>query len=184
VSGRTAVEEDDMIRLVAALLVITMSSTAWAVPCIKQVYSDPKKEPDYKCPSPGEDALVPRLELKTSVELVPSKKPKIPWPGILMDKNRVLTLGMRITALRRLRWMDMVRAGELRENDRKYDAAQFTATINLRTAQRDNYKGQTKELQEKVISLNKWYRSPALWFAVGFVVAAGGATALAVGLRE
>jgi hypothetical protein len=166
-----------------ALTVLLCSAPAYATaPCTKQIYTDLKKEPNYSCPGPGEDSLVPRLQLKTSVELK-VKKPA-PWPGILMDKNRVMTLGLRIKALRRIRWQETIGWQEKLENEKKFQAAMYQATLNLRTSQRDNYKSQTKALQEEVIRLNKWYRSPTFWFATGFVVASAGATALAFGLRK
>lgn len=166
-----------------AFLILLISSTTWAqAPCSKQIYTDFKSEPNYDCPSPGEDALVPRLELKTSVALTPGAK--VPWDGILLDKNRVMTLGLRITALRRLRYLDLKSAAEQREAERKFEASQFAATLGLRTAQRDNYKSQTEALQKEVIKLNKWYRSPTFWFCAGVVVTAAGATALAFGLRK
>lgn len=167
----------------AVLIVLLFSAPAWAqTPCPTQIYTDAKKEPNYDCPSPGEDSLVPRLQLKTSVELV-VKKPA-PWSGILLDKNRVLTLGLRIKALRRIRWQENISFQEKLANEKKFDASMYQATLNLRTDQRDNYKKQTEALQKEVIRLNKWYRSPTFWFAAGFVTAAAGATALAFGLRK
>lgn len=163
------------------ICLLLLSSPAQAI-CVKQIYTDFKTEPDYNCPSPGEDALVPRLELKASVSL--KAKDKSPWDGILLDKNRVLTVGLRITALRRLRYLDMKAASEQKDALLKFETAQHAAALNLRTAQRDNYKSQTVALQKEVIRLNKWYRSPALWFAAGFVVAATGAAVLAYGLRK
>jgi len=173
-----------MRALVIVLVVsLTFAPVAWAAaPCTKQIYTDVKAEPRYDCPGPGEDALVPRLELKTSVALELGKK--APWAGILMDKNRVLTLGLRIKALRRIRYLEMKSALEQREAERKFEAAQFQATLGLRTSQRDTYKEQVKVLQEEVIRSRKWYRSPSLWFAIGVVVTAAGATALAIGLRK
>lgn len=150
--------------------------------CAKQIYSDPKVEPDYSCPGPGEEAIVPKVQLKTSVSLE-VKKPA-PWSGILMDQNRVMVLGLRIKGLRRLRWQDMRKAEEMAESEKKYQAAMHQAVINLRTSQRDNYKKQAQDAQAEVLRLNKWYHSKTFWFTVGFVTAAAGATALAFGLRK
>lgn len=172
-------------RLLVAVLVssLTFGPVAWAkTPCVKQTYTDWSKPPDYDCPGPDEDAMVPRLQLKTSAALELGKK--APFAGILLDKNRVLTLGLRIKALRRLRYLQMKSAAEKLAAERELLKASHKATLDLRTSQRDNYKSQTVALQKEVIRLNKWYRSPALWFAIGFVTAAAGATALGIALRK
>lgn len=173
-------------RLICVLLALAI----WLWPalgnagdtCTKQIYSNPNVEPDYACPGPGEAAMVPRLQLKTSVEL--KVKAPAPWPGILMDKNRVMTLGLRIKGLRRLRWQETIGAQEKLEAEKKFQASMYQATLNLRTSQRDNYKQQNVGLKEEIIRLNKWYRSPTFWFAAGFITVAAGATALAFGLRK
>jgi hypothetical protein len=164
------------------VLAIWLWPAAGQSQCVKQIYTDPKVEPNYDCPGPGEDALVPRLELKTSVEL--KVKQPAPWDGILMGKNRVLTLGLRIKALRRIRWQETVGFKERLEAEKKLDASMYQATINLRTSQRDNYKNQVVEARKEIDRLSKWYRSPTFWFATGFITAAAGATALAFGLRD
>lgn len=162
---------------------LLLPSLSWAAdPCTLQTYSDPKVEPNYDCPSPHEDSLVPRLELKTSVNL--KVKEPAPWAGVLMDKERVIVLGLRVKALRRLRWQDMRTAEGKLSNELGLAKATSKAALNLAVSQRDNYKEQTKALQEEVIRLNKWYHSKVFWFSVGFITAAAGATALAYGLRK
>ena len=150
--------------------------------CPKQVYSDPSKQPDFNCPGPGEDALMPQLKTRSSVGLEPTEP--APWAGVLMDRNRVYLLGLRIKALRRIRWEEIMGCGEILNAEIDYITQTKQATIDLRTSQRDNYREQTKDLQKEVVELNKWYRSPALWFATGFVVAAAGAVVVVVVVRE
>lgn len=166
--------------LVAAML-FTVPAGAQE-PCAKQTYTDPAKEPDYSCPSPGEDYLVPKLQLRDSTRLLVGDR--APWTGILLDSGRVMVLGLRIEALRRLRWEDMLYCAELAGAQIDYVEQTAQAELGLCTSQRNNYKGQAKELQEEVIKLNKWYRSPALWFAAGFVVAAVGAVVVVVAVRD
>jgi len=146
--------------------------------CPKQIYTDTAKEPDYKCPGPGEDDLVPKLQLKESTKLLIGDR--APWTGILMDPGRVMVLGLRIESLRRLRWEDMRYCAELAGAQVDYVEQIDRVELDLRTAQRDNYKRQAEKLQKEVIKLNKWYRSPVLWFATGFVVATAGAVVVAV----
>lgn len=150
--------------------------------CAKQIYGDPKVEPDYSCPGPGEDAMVPKVQLKTSAALKLNQK--APWEGILLDTNRVLVLGLRIKGLRRLRYQDMRTAERVLDAKVKYDAAMYQATINLRTSQRESHKKQAQDAKAEVRRLNKWYHSKTFWFTVGFITAAAGATALAFGLRK
>lgn len=160
--------------LIAALILLLPLSSA-ADPCPKQIYTDDKAEPDYDCPGPGEAALVPQLQLQTSVAL--SVKDKVPWPGILMDKNRVMVLGLRIKGLRRLRYLDMKSAREKLSNEVKFVKADSKAELDLRTSQRDNYKSQTVEMAKEISSLKSWYRSGPFWFAVGVVTATAGTLA-------
>jgi len=171
------------VRAILLISLLLLPGRAWAAdPCTRQDYSNPKVEPNYDCPSPHEDSLVPTMQLKTSVSL--KVKEPAPWDGILLDKDRVIVLGLRIKALRRLRWQDMRTAEEKLANESTFAKASSKADLELARSQRDNYKEQTKALQEEVIRLNKWYHSKVLWFSVGFITAAAGATALAYGLRK
>lgn len=170
-------------RTILLISLLLSPVRVWAAdPCTHQVYADPKVEPDYDCPSPHEDSLVPRLQLKVSVEL--QLKDPAPWDGILMDKERVIVLGLRVKALRRLRWQDMRLAEGKLDTERSFLKASSKADLDLARSQRDNYKAQTTEMAKEIDRLNRWYRSPTFWFATGFVVAAAGATALAFGLRK
>ena len=145
--------------------------------CPRQIYTDLSVEPDCNCPGPGEEDLLPKLELKETVALEPNQP--APWAGLLMDKNRVLRLGLRVKALRRLRWEELRYCGELAAAELDYLEDTSQAEINLRTSQRDTYKAQVDVLQKEVARLSGWYRSPILWFSVGVVVTAA-ATATAV----
>lgn len=170
-------------RAILLISLLLSPVRVWAAdPCVKQLYNDPKVEPDYDCPSPHEDSLVPRLELKASVHL--KVKEPAPWEGILMDKERVIVLGLRVKALRRLRWQDMRTAEGKLLNEITFAKSSAKADLDLARSQRDNYKTQNTEMAKEIVRLNRWYRSPTFWFATGFVVAAAGATALAFGLRK
>ena len=156
---------------------------AWAEEqCPKQVYTDPLIQPNFDCPSPGEEELLPKLELRPSVGLEPTQS--APWAGILMDRDRVFLLGMRIQALRRIRWNETLGCAERLEAEIDYISQTKQATLSLCISQRDSYKKQTEAAQKEVIKAYKWYRSPALWFTVGFVVAAAGTTIIVVAVRD
>jgi len=154
--------------LVVALLALPAPLRAQNPQCLAQDYSDPKKEPSYACPGPGEDALVPRLNPKDSVALklgVPA-----PWEGILLDKDRVLELGLRITALRRIRWMETTSAGEKLASEVKFTTQSLRADLDLRTSQRESYKKQVTQLQTELSKERAWYRSWTFGAVVGVVV--------------
>lgn len=171
-----------MRSFLALSLLLTAYPVQAADMCAKQLYNDPKVEPDYDCPSPHEDSLVPKIELRASIDL--KAKTPAPWDGVLLDKGRVIVLGLRIKALRRLRWQDMRLAEDTLSNERTFLKASAKADLDLARSQRESYKEQTKVLQEEVTRLNRWYHSKVLWFSLGFVTAAAGATALAYGLRK
>jgi hypothetical protein len=153
-------------RVVAVFLCAFLSaSLALAQPCVPQKYNDPKTQPDYSCPSPGESALVPHISLRTSTELTKGKA--APWTGILMDPNRALVLGLRVKALRRLRWMDEISHQDKLANEVEFFKKTSEAERNLLTSQRDSYRDQTKELQRQLASERAWYRSWAFGVVVG-----------------
>jgi hypothetical protein len=146
--------------------------------CHKQIYSDPLIQPDFDCPSPGEEELLPQLELRSSVALEPTQP--APWAGILMDRDRIFMLGMRIQALRRIRWIETLGCAERLEAEIDHISQSKQVTLNLCIKQRDNYKKQVEVAQKEAIKAYKWYRSPVLWFVTGFVVAAAGAVVVVV----
>jgi hypothetical protein len=137
--------------------------------CHKQIYSDPLIQPDFDCPSPGEEELLPQ---------------PAPWAGILMDRDRIFMLGMRIQALRRIRWIETLGCAERLEAEIDHISQSKQVTLNLCIKQRDNYKKQVEVAQKEAIKAYKWYRSPVLWFVTGFVVAAAGAVVVVVVVRE
>ena len=160
----------------AFLVALLLAAPAYAQKqCPVQNYVDLSTEPDFDCPGPGEEDLLPNLELKSSVALEPNQP--APWEGILMDKNRVLRLGLRVKALRRLRWQELRYCGELAAAELDYIEDTSRAELDLRTSQRDTYKSQVELLQREVRALDSWYRSPILWFSVGVIVSAAGTTA-------
>lgn len=170
-------------HILAVVLIVLLPFPSYAQKqCPKQDYTDTVQAPDFDCPGPGEDELLPQLELKVSVPL--KKTQPAPWDGILMDRNRVFKLGFRIKAVRRLRWEELQYCGELAAAEIEYVGQIAQAEIDLLKSQRENYKSQTTVLQEEITRLSKWYRSPSVWFAVGFVVAAAGATAIAFAVRD
>jgi len=166
----------------ALIILLLLSTTSYAADCPRQRYDLPDKQPNYDCPSPGEDSMVPRLNLQASVEL--KKGAKAPRAGILLDTNRVLLLGLRIKALRRIRWSETVQCQERRKIEQGYLASQHKLEKTFIAKQRDNWKQQAVDAHKELASRYRWYNSKAFWFAAGVVTTAAAATALAYGLRN
>jgi hypothetical protein len=120
--------------------------------------------------------------MRDSVGLAADKK--APWEGVLMDRNRVLTLGLKVKAIRRLRYLDMLKRNDKAAAELKLVRANAEADLKLRTSQRDNYKEQVDVLRKELRASNKWYRSWTFGFVLGLVVTAAGTTALAYSLRK
>lgn len=168
-------------RILVIIAMLFPGLTA-AETCPRQRYDDPQKQPDYNCPSPGEDSMVPRVTLKASVEL--KKAAKAPWSGILLDQNRVLVLGLRIKSLRRIRWTETIQYQERRKIESEYLKHSHALEKTFIAKQRDNWKKMAKEAYEELVSHRKWYNSRSFWFAAGMIVTAAAATGLAFGLRK
>jgi len=168
-------------RKIAFLLLFLFPATtlAQAAPCTAQVYGDFVKELNWNCPVPNEDAMVPKLEVNNdSVSL--TKGAPAPFAGILMDQNRVMMLGLRITGLRRLLWIELktakaqqdlavARAIELSKKDAKSVEAQNQA-LTARNAQL------TSDLKTE----KSWYRSWTFGFVLGTLITSAAAISLAV----
>lgn len=167
-----------MVRILVIILLLGWpSSVAAQEQCSKQIYTDSEKEPNYDCPSPGERSFIPTLSMLPSAELV--VKAPAPWSGILMDKNRVLTLGFRIQALRRIRWHETVGFKELMEAEKKYIVERYEMDLNLCAEKREEMKRQILVMQKEVERTTKWYYSGPFWFSIGVTSAITGVLAAA-----
>ena len=170
-------------HILIAVLIFCLPTTATAnVPttCTKQIYSDMSTEPNYECPSPGEEFIVPKMKLKTSVVLDPTDKlkNKIPWPGILIDKNRMLVIGLRIKGLRRLRYLDMKTMAEELDNLEKYLEARCGVDTKFYNSQIIDYKNRIISLHKDIEASKKWDRSGPFWVIAGITTASVVATTL------
>lgn len=172
-----------MRKLVILIAVLTQlwPTVVFAADCPRQDYSNPKTEPDYNCPGPEEETMVPPLQMSDSLELLKGKT--APWDGVLMDKNRVLFLGLRVKALRRIRYIERQSFAQKIEAESTFLKASAKADLDLRTSQRDSYKEQLVQAQKDLAKAHAWYRSWTFGMVLGIVVTAAGATALAYSLR-
>ena len=170
-----------MRKLALAVVLLQVWSGLAFAECPRQDYNNPKVEPDYNCPGPEEETLVPQLQMTDSMELLKGKP--APWDGILMDKNRVLTLGLKVKALRRIRYIERQNFAQKIEAEATFLRATAKADLDLRTSQRDSYKEQLVQAQKDLAKAQAWYRSWSFGLVLGIVVTTAGATALALGLR-
>lgn len=88
-------------------------------------------------------------------------------------------LGLRISAIRRLRWLDGLEAQEQQEIEVEYVRQTLTARLDLATAQRDALQVQLDRANTEIRNAARWWRAPAFWFMVG-VVTTGVVVGLAV----
>lgn len=171
-------------RWLILTLALLIPLPAHAEPCGPQDYTKGAPAPNFDCPSPLEETLVPKPEhgLKDSIKLLTSKP--APWDGILMDSDRVIQLGLRITALRRLRWMDTLTAIDKTKMEVKLVEDSKKADINLVTSQRESYKFQLQETQKELAKERRWYRSWTFGLIVGVVTTSAVAVTLAYVARK
>jgi hypothetical protein len=153
-----------MIKIALIGMFLALFNHTARAQCQTQSYSS-SEEPDYACPGPGESSLVPKVQLKTSVSLVTGDR--APWNGILLDKNRVLILGLRIKGLRRLRWLDVRMCRERCGASRKLSDAVRASEATLAASRIGRLKKLAERWRVEAESSSKWYKSGPLWFAVG-----------------
>ena len=153
----------------AVLLFFSPIAMGAETPCTTQVYGDFTKEPDWNCPAPGEDALVPKLEIPNSTVAL-AKDTKAPFAGLLLDQNRVLVLGLRITGLRRLLWIN-AQVSKKQQDLEVARGIEVTKQDGQQTAaQRDALQARVAQLSNDLSVEKAWYRSWTFGFALGVII--------------
>lgn len=165
-----------MRTLVVLTSLLLFAQESWAAPCTAQSYSL-DTEPNYSCPGPGEGSIVPELKLQASTALAPGDR--APWSGILVDKQRLVLLGLRIKGLRRLRWLDMHLSSQRQKAELKFQKSKSKADIDFWKLKSEALRKNAEAWRAKAESSNKWYKSAPLWFAVGVLTASAAAVAVA-----
>lgn len=172
------------------LALLGLWAPAWAQPqpCTTEDYSNPSKQPDWACPGPDEGILVPDATFKPSVGLdagsqVTKKGDQkgvlLDYPAVLMDKEKVVQLGLRIQALRRLRWLERHKAKDLVEIERKYMSDRLTAQLKLEQSRVKEAVLQRDDARKERDSAKKWYRSWTFGLVVGVVTTTAATIAIA-----
>lgn len=165
-------------------VLILYSSTSFAQEdCGYQDYESDER-PDFDCVSPGEEFMVPDLQPPPSIPVMPEDTVEIEWPGAVVHKDRLIQLGLRVRALRSLRWAENLRLRRESNIMLEYTEEITRAQVELLEQQRAMYQEQLQLATEQLDRQNSWWRSPFLWFSVGVAVT-GALVALSVwGISE
>ena len=123
--------------------------------------------------SPEEAAMVPSLSPPASVPVKAWDELVAPWDGAMVHRARLIQTGLKITALRRLRWADRVRLRSEAEAELEHAQALAAARLEHMQAQRDAYVERLEAAEARAESSRVWWRSPVLWVCVGAVITIG-----------
>lgn len=160
-----------MVRPFVVLLVLLFPLTAWGQTiCPPQDYAS-EEEPNFDCPSPGEREMVPDLNPPASVPARTGVAVTPPWDGALVHRDRLVELGLRVHALRRLRWADTLRLAAQYAVGLEHAQELGRVQLEQMTAQRDAYRERWQAAEERASRAERWWHSPAFWVGVGIVVA-------------
>ena len=153
-------------KALVLLVVLSTPRSVWGQECGPQNY-DSEDPPDFICPSPGEDMLTPRLNLMPSIAVERGETLEMPYDGALVARERLEVMGLRLVAVRRLRWLD--RRQLLQRATIEQTAAERVHEAERQSliAYRDHYRGLLDQRQAD----NKWFRSFWFGFIIGAVVA-------------
>jgi hypothetical protein len=172
------------------VFILLFATPAWAADplCTEQDYSNPDKRPDWRCPGPDESVLLPDIKFKPSVgletgasyqETDQTRKIKLTYPVVLMDKDKVLQLGLRIQGLRRLRWLDLHKGKDLLKIEKTYTTDRLKAQVDLEKSRVKVLKEQRDDARKQRDEARKWYRSWTCGLVVGIVVTTAAAAGIA-----
>jgi hypothetical protein len=167
-------------RTLAVVLSLLIVNTAYGAECLPQDY-DATAEPDYDCPGPDENSVIPRLDYRPAVGI--EKGTPAGFSGLLLEQNQILQLGLRIKGLRRLRYMDTQKGAQVQKLELDLQKKLSTADMKLVESQRENYKEQAVSLQKELQTERAWYRSWSFGFALGTAVTCIAAVSLAMAVR-
>lgn len=159
-------------RLICLLIVLAFPLRAHGEEeCVEQDY-ERVEEPDFNCQSPGERTLVPDLDPERTIPVGYGEQFVAPWDGGFVDVDRLIEVGLRVKALRRLRWLDNIRLmGEARL--RLEHAERVLAVVKEQHEIRvEQYRRALNEANQRTSRATAWYRSWVFGFLVGIVSAA------------
>lgn len=155
---------------VGALVLLWPSIVVAEQPCGPQDY-DSIQQPNFDCPGPDELTLRVDLHAPPSVPVREGDELIAPWEGALVHRDRLIEVGLSLRAVRRLRWADRVRLSEEFRTRLQYENSVAVSRLLFAQQQRDVYRDRALAADQRTSSAQSWWRSPALWFGIGVVVA-------------
>jgi len=128
------------------------------------------EQPDFDCPGPGEAELIVPTTAPASVPVEAGQTITAEWSGALVHRDRLIYVGLRLKAVRRLRWLDTrlsVERAEIEETHRNEVAEANEEFCNQRV---QHYQDQVATARAAVGRAGAWYRQ--FWFGltVGLVI--------------
>ena len=163
----------------------TAASVPQGGPCVDQGYSDPTREPNYDCRGPGEDMLVPDTDSQPSIGVKAGvQAPAQKWDAVLMDRAKVTELGLRLKAIRRLRWLDLHKGADLLVIEQKYLRDTTAEKDKLSASQVASYREQLQTSRAELAKERSWYRSWTFGLILGVVVTAAAGAGIAIAVRK
>ena len=168
-------------RTLAVLLILLYQSVVFGqeLECVEQNYDSAEERPVFDCPSPGEISMVPDYAPPDSIPVAMDDYLVAPWDGAFVHVNRLLEMGMRLKAVRRLRWADRVRLLEEKRLELSHAEEMAAAHREYAATRIEQYREAITEANNRTRQATVWYRSWAFGFLLG-VVSVGLVAALGI----
>lgn len=115
-----------------------------------------------------EGAIVPKIATRPSAAI--DVNTPAPFTGILLDPQKIIALGLRIKALRRLLWLEMQDRQKIISIEREAAEDIGRAELELALTQRDACQDKAERLQAEIEGQSKWYKSWSFGYTVGTAV--------------
>ena len=151
------------IYFIVTLCIFLLPAFVHCEECILQDY-DGEEAPDFDCPSPGEELISPDLNPPPAIPVREGQAVISEWEGALVPRERLIAIGLKLKAIRRLRWLDRLRLRHEFEIELQYLEEVAEARQALLDAEVRHYRERMNMSENRVNSAEKWYRS--IWFGV------------------
>jgi hypothetical protein len=153
-----------MVRQFIILFVLLFSKNAFSEQNCKIQNYDSETAPNFHCPGPGETELVPSLNPPESVPVQDGEQVTAPWDGAVVHRDRLIEMGLKLTAVRRLRWLDRLQLAARYTVETEFNSRLATARIEFYEQRQRETALAAQQLREELKSSSTWYRS--LWFGI------------------
>jgi hypothetical protein len=167
-----------VVRQLAVALVLLFPATATAQTiCGPQNYDLPQP-PDFTCPSPDESGLVPDLNPPPSISVQTGWKllnaqgqvvKNIEYDGAIVHRDKLIEMGLKLHAVRRLRWADRLRLKGEYDVGLQHCEDTHVAEEKLLRTQRDDVQARLTVQERLTSDANHWSRSWMFGFLIGFL---------------